>query len=68
MTSNNQCPICGEGVLHKKVEYEYVEYGNKIHNSPLYFSECDTCGSETAPIERVKKNKNMMETLRKSCN
>lgn len=68
MNNKNKCPVCGEGVLHEKVEYEYVEYGGKIHNSPLYFSECDICGSETASIEQVKKNKSVMETLRNSCN
>lgn len=65
MSNKNLCPICGEGQLNGRVEYEESEYKGKLQNTPLYFSECDSCGSETATSEQTRRNKRVMIAFKK---
>lgn len=57
MKNLNQCPLCENGMLHEHVEYETQEYKGKIITSPLYFNECDFCGTEQADTVISRKNK-----------
>lgn len=66
MTTNNKiCPICGEGQLHDRVVMEETEYGGHKGQTPLYFSQCDACGSEQADAEQTRMNKRVMIAFRK---
>ena len=65
MSNKNLCPICGQGQLHGRVELEESEYKGKVQTTPLYFSECDSCGSETATAEQTRRNKRVMIAFKK---
>ncbi|MFT5760589.1 MAG: HTH-type transcriptional regulator/antitoxin MqsA [Alteromonadaceae bacterium] len=57
MKNINQCPLCEEGTLHEQVEYETTLYKDKEITSPLYFNECNSCGTEQAGTAISRKNK-----------
>lgn len=59
------CPICGEGRLHDQVVQEMSEYREHTGQTPLYFSVCDTCGSEQANADQVRANKRAMIAFKK---
>lgn len=59
------CPICEQGHLIAKVETDAAEYGGIIRELPLHFSECDTCGSETATADQTRENKRCMIAFKK---
>jgi len=63
--NNNICPICGEGQLHERVVHEETEYKEQKSLTPLYFSECDVCGSEQASAAQTRANKRAMIAFRK---
>jgi len=48
--TDKDCPVCGEGKLMDIVEGD----GQCLET---FFSLCDTCGSELADAEQMKKNK-----------
>ena len=57
MKNLNQCPLCESGELHEKVDYETMSYKGKSITSPLYFNECDICGTEQSDKVISRKNK-----------
>jgi HTH-type transcriptional regulator/antitoxin MqsA len=57
MKNINQCPLCESGTLHEHVEHETMLYKGKEITSPLYFNECDFCGTEQADKVISRKNK-----------
>ncbi|TMM46086.1 type II toxin-antitoxin system MqsA family antitoxin [Colwellia ponticola] len=57
MKNINQCPLCEEGTLHEQVEHETMLYKGKEITTPLFFSECDLCGTEQANAAISRKNK-----------
>lgn len=59
------CPVCGEGQLHDRVVQEVSEYKGHTGHTPLYFSECDACGSEQANAAQVRANKRAMIAFKK---
>jgi len=63
---NDQCPICGAGSLHQQVEVEHIEYKGQILDVPLYYAECDACGSEQAGADHLKRNKRTLIALKKA--
>lgn len=62
---DNTCPVCGQGQLHERVEQEVTEYKGHTGETPLYFSECDACGSEQASAAQTRANKRAMIAFRK---
>ena len=62
---NKTCPICGEGQLHDRVVWEESDYKGHQGRTPLYFSECDACGSEQADAAQTRTNKRAMIAFRK---
>jgi len=62
---DGRCPLCEEGMLHERVEYEETEYNGHKGMTPLCFSVCDACGSEVADAEQTRRNKRAMITFRK---
>lgn len=59
------CPICESGHLEAKLETSDVEYGGVTRKLPLHYSECDSCGSETAIAEQTRRNKRAMIAFKK---
>lgn len=56
------CPLCNQGYLTDKVVYERISDDNVSYElindelTPLYYSECDYCGSEQADEFQVRAN------------
>jgi HTH-type transcriptional regulator / antitoxin MqsA len=67
MTSRIEiCPICGEGHLQPRINQEEVEYKGQKGMTPLYYSICDTCGSEQADAVQTRNNKRAMLAFKKT--
>lgn len=64
-THEQICPICGEGHLHERVVQEMTEYKGRTGETPLYFSECDVCGSEQSNAAQTRANKRAMIAFKK---
>lgn len=64
-THEKICPVCGEGQLRERVVQEMTEYKGRTAETPLYFSECDACGSEQADAAQTRANKRAMIAFRK---
>lgn len=64
-TQKTLCPICEEGYLHEHIEQEEVEYNGQKGITPLYYSECDACGSEQANAVQIRDNKRAMIAFKK---
>jgi len=64
-THETICPVCGEGRLRERVVQETTEYKGRTGETPLYFSECDVCGSEQASAAQTRANKRAMIAFRK---
>ena len=62
---NNICPLCGEGHLQQHADQEEVEYKGRKGITPLYYSECDVCGSEQADAIQTRNNKRAMLAFKK---
>lgn len=61
----NICPICGNGQIYPRVDFEKIEYkGNEVF-VPLLYSVCDVCGSEQASPEQVIDNANALREFRR---
>lgn len=65
MKNINQCPLCEEGTLHEQVEHETALYKGKEITTPLYFNECDCCGTEQANTAISRKNKRAYIAVKK---
>ena len=63
---HEQCPLCEEGCLHERMSYEMHEYRGKHGQVPLYFAECDVCGSDQAGADHVRRNKRALLAFKKS--
>ena len=66
MCEQNLCPICGEG--HTSDQVKMVRYGYKNGGAelPLYYKQCDTCGSDFAGGEESVKNLRVVLDWRES--
>ncbi len=65
MNVNNECPVCGEGVLRPQVGKNAVEYKGVHQEIDLHFSLCDGCGSEQADPSQLRQNKRAMVAFKK---
>lgn len=59
MTSE-ECQICGEGELRRKVAKVWLYLFGKSHDIDVHFSVCDWCGSEQADAGQLRLNKQLM--------
>lgn len=50
-----QCPVCGVGVLHSQSEPDKFEYAGATLIVDDFFSVCDSCGTEIATPEDIRK-------------
>lgn len=50
-----QCPACGNGELHSHSEPEQFEYAGVTLVAEDFFSVCDSCGTEIATPEDIRK-------------
>jgi len=60
------CPICGEGHVTNGVEIVDYTYKEKTALLPLRFTNCDTCGSESAGVVESRANKRAVLAFRKT--
>jgi hypothetical protein len=58
------CPICGEGILHRKVEEAIVTHLGKVGLVPFLIDECSECHEESAGLEASRSNKNAVKAFR----
>jgi HTH-type transcriptional regulator / antitoxin MqsA len=65
-TDASLCQICGEGHATAGSDWQEYEYGGQKAKLPLYFTTCDTCGSESAGMEESRANKRVVMAFRKS--
>jgi len=57
-----KCPICGAGVLKKKVEKELFEYKGKTLSVPDYIVyACDECGEAVVDQETLRKSGELLK-------
>ena len=65
MTTQELCPLCGEG--HVSTSSEMVESEYKGHKAmrALVFKQCDTCGSDFAGAAESKVNRRSLLAWRK---
>jgi HTH-type transcriptional regulator/antitoxin MqsA len=61
-----RCPICDDGYLHDKIEYNYVEHVGVKGKIPIKYSVCDGCGSEIVHEYQLDDNKQTMINFRKA--
>ncbi len=59
------CPICEEGQVNETSRKRHVEYKGYKGSVPLYFSICDTCGSEQGDAAQSRRNKQAMQAFKK---
>lgn len=59
------CEICGEGTLREVVGQEEVSVSGIVRQAPCFFSVCESCGSEQAGAEQVRRNKRAVIRLKK---
>lgn len=50
-----QCPACGVGELHSHSETDSFEYAGSALTAEDYFSACNSCGTEIATPEDIRK-------------
>lgn len=58
------CPVCGEGVLHRKVEDTVITHLGKVGLYQMHFDVCSSCKSEVAGQEASERNKNAVLAFR----
>lgn len=66
MCEKNLCPLCGEGCTTNQVEMTRYEYKDQGVELPLYYKQCDTCGSDFAGEEESVKNLRVVLEYRES--
>lgn len=59
------CPVCDEGVLTIREDYNETEYKGVKGSVRYLYEECDACGSEQAGASLSLKNKRLMMAFRK---
>lgn len=64
-TSQNICPICGEGHLQARTGKNTVEYKGQSTELDMFYTECDACGSEQANATQLRANKRAMVAFKK---
>ena len=65
MSTQELCPICGEGHVIEQVQMVESEYKGQKEDLPLYFKLCDTCTSDFAGAAESKLNKRVLMAFRK---
>lgn len=63
--SPTACPLCTQGRLHEQIDKNRVEYKGQAAEVDLYYSVCDTCGSEQSDAAQVRANKRAMMAFKK---
>ncbi|HEX5786231.1 MAG TPA: type II toxin-antitoxin system MqsA family antitoxin [Burkholderiaceae bacterium] len=65
MSTQELCPICGQG--HVKAVVQMVENEYKGHKAELalHYKQCDTCTSDFAGMAESKQNKRVLMAFRK---
>lgn len=65
MSTQELCPICGEGHVTEQVQMVESEYKGQKATLPLHFKLCDSCTSDFAGAEESKRNKRALMAFRK---
>lgn len=60
MKVDSVCLICEQGYLEAKEGTNKIEHKGQTKILPMYFSECNYCGSEQASPTELHKNKSIM--------
>ena len=65
MSTQELCPLCGEG--HVTASVQMLEYEYKGHKAdlPSHYKQCDTCTSDFAGMAESKLNKRIVMAFRK---
>lgn len=58
------CPICEQGNLTEKIEYNTIVHNEQVVPVKTYYSTCDFCGSDQANYLQIKKNKEEVDKLK----
>lgn len=66
MSTQERCPICGEGHVTAEVQMVESEYKGHKAELPLHFKLCDTCTSDFAGAAESKLNKRALMAFRKA--
>lgn len=65
MSTQELCPLCGEGQVTQHREDAEQTYGGQTGPVPMYFRSCSHCGSDFAGAEESLLNKRAMMAFRK---
>jgi HTH-type transcriptional regulator/antitoxin MqsA len=65
MSTQERCPICGEGHVTAMVQMVESEYKGQKTQLPLHYKLCDTCTSDFAGATESKLNKRALMAWRK---
>jgi len=60
------CPVCENGELLSRISYNAVKYRGEEVEIPVYYSECNSCGSEVATSKQTRVNKRLMLEFKES--
>ena len=65
MSTQEPCPLCGEGHVTEQIQEAETEYkGHKVM-LPLYYKLCDHCLSDFAGAEESRRNRRVLLAFRK---
>ena len=65
MTAQELCPLCGEGHVTSRSEQVEQSYAGHRSTVPMFFRNCDHCGSDFAGAAESALNKRAMMGFRK---
>jgi HTH-type transcriptional regulator / antitoxin MqsA len=65
MTTENLCPLCGEGHVTAQVEQVENEYKGHTASLPQHYSLCDQCGSDFVGATEARLSKRALMAWRK---
>lgn len=65
MSTQELCPICGEGHVTAMVQMVENEYKGHKAELALHYRQCDTCTSDFAGLAESKLNKRVLMAFRK---
>lgn len=65
----NKCPICGGGVLKKKIETELFEYKGKTLSIPNYVTyACSECGEAIVENDTLRDSGKLLKDFQRKVN
>lgn len=65
MSTQEPCPLCGEGHVTEQVQQAETEYKGHKAMLPLHYKFCDHCLSDFAGVEESRRNKRILLAFRK---